>query len=104
MRKEGPPSSLRRAYGYREARASGVTGFQESRSVNQIQKDIKESEATRQLNDEVKSDPEWGPFVKHWIIAKLRPSEIVQSLENAKFDVWLRRKGMHATRKRYAKF
>ena len=96
------PRSLRMDFGYKRARASGVTGFQESRSVRQINPDLERNQAVRQLNYEVKKDPDWSRFVAHWIREGVSPQDVLQSLWNAQHDAWRRRKGY--AHNRYAPF
>jgi hypothetical protein len=84
------PTNLRMGFGYREARASGLTGFQEERSPRQVNRDLKANQIARRLRDEVSKDPEWSPFVEHWVRSGLSPQEVLQSLHNAQFNAWLR--------------
>jgi hypothetical protein len=102
------PTSLRMGFGYHQARASGMGGIRADRSPRQVNRYIKDSkdarEATRRLREEIANDPEWVPFVEHWVCEGLSAPEVFQSLSNAQYDVWLRRKGFHRLRARYAKF
>lgn len=62
-----PPTSLRMGFGYHQARQSGMGGIRQDRSPNQVNKAVNESKAARRLRDAVETDPDWGPFVEHWI-------------------------------------
>jgi hypothetical protein len=103
-----PPSHLRMGFGYSQARAAGLRGLRTDRSPRQVNRLINDRktvrEATLHLREEVEKEPEWAPFVQHWISEGLSAPEISQSLRNAQFDVVLRRKGYHGMRARYAKF
>lgn len=61
------PTSLRMGFGYRQARASGLGGLRPDRSPNQVNKYVSASKAAREIRREVEADPEWGPFVAHWL-------------------------------------
>jgi hypothetical protein len=91
-----PPTNLRMGFGYHQARVAGLGGIRESRSPRQVNRYINERktvrEATAWLRDEVKKDAEWSPFVQHWISEGCNAQEVMQSLANAQFDVWWRRK------------
>jgi hypothetical protein len=95
-------------FGYRQARAAGLGGLRSDRSPRQVNRFVNdrksEREAAAWLREQVANDPEWGPFVEHWVRKGLSASEVQQSLANAQFDVWLRRKQFHRLRARYAKF
>ena len=67
MARNDPPSSLRRGFGYHQAKQSGMGGIRQDRSPNQVNKAIDESKAARRIRKVVERDPEWGPFVEHWI-------------------------------------
>ena len=95
------PTSLRMGFGYGQARASGMGGIRADRSPDQVNREISERKVAKQIREEVELDPEWGPFVEHWIRERLEAQDILQALWNAKFDVWRRRKGFKA---RYAPF
>ena len=66
-----PPTSLRRGYGYHQARAAGLGGLRADRSPRQVNLLIKgrkaQREAEKQLREEIAKDAEWAPFVEHWI-------------------------------------
>lgn len=70
-----PPTSLRRVYGYHQARAAGLGGIRIDRSPRQVNREIKENQAARRLKDEIKKDSEWDKFVKHWIASERSTAE-----------------------------
>jgi hypothetical protein len=61
------PTSLRMGFGYGQARASGMGGIRADRSPNQVNLYVRESKAASMLREEVEADPDWKPFVEHWI-------------------------------------
>lgn len=89
-----PPTSLRRGYGYRQARAAGLGGVRADRSPRQVNNYIKARKADdngkEYLRDEIHKDPEWGPFVEHWIREGLSVNDVVNALYNAKYYAWCR--------------
>jgi hypothetical protein len=103
-----PPTTLRMGFGYNQARAAGLGGLRADRSPRQVNRLIHDRkpvrEATRYLRESIERDPEWTPFVEHWIREGLTALDIAESLGNAKRDVLLRQKGWHNIRTRYAKF
>jgi|KBSSwiStaDraftv2_1062776.scaffolds.fasta_scaffold341951_3 hypothetical protein len=87
-----PPTTLRRVYGYHQARASGVGGVRADRSPRQVnrywaeRKEANENiEYVRQIVD---ADPEWLPFVLHWKGEGLTVAQIADSLHDAKYYMW----------------
>ncbi|UFS76919.1 MULTISPECIES: hypothetical protein [unclassified Tardiphaga] len=62
------PTSLRMGFGYHQARKSGLGGIRADRSPNQVNRDTRENKAARQLREEAEADPDWGPFIEHWIL------------------------------------
>jgi len=95
-------------FGYHQARVAGLGGLRTDRSPRQVNRLIDERkterDALRHLREEVERDPEWAPFVEHWILEGLTAPDIWESLRCAKYDVWLRSKGFHRLRERYRKF
>lgn len=96
------PTSLRMGFGYNQARKSGMGGLRTDRSPNQVNKIIDERRVAKSIREEIERDPEWGPFVEHWIRKKLPARDVLQSLWNAQHDAWRRRKGFKTTR--FARF
>ena len=54
-------------FGYHQARQSGMGGIRQDRSPNQFNRAIDENKAARRMRQVLKSEPEWPPFVEHWI-------------------------------------
>jgi hypothetical protein len=94
-----PPTNLRMGFGYHQARQSGMGGIRQDRSPNQVNREIDERQIAKQIREVIESDPEWAPFVAHWVKEKVKARDIIQSLSNAQVDAWRRRKGY---RTRYA--
>jgi hypothetical protein len=92
-----PPTTLRMGFGYHQARASGLRGLRTDRSPNQVNRIIgdrkTERAAIRYIREMVEGDPEWGPFVEHWVREGLGADDISTALYNAQFYAWLRRNG-----------
>lgn len=88
-----PPSALRMGFGYRQARAAGLGGIRAARSPRQVNIEMSERRIARELRDVVERDPQWGPFVEHWIKEGLKPRDVLQSLRYAEFDAYWRRRG-----------
>lgn len=92
-------------FGYHQARAAGLDGLRQDRSPRQVNLEIGERKIARQLRAEVEKDPDWGPFVEHWVKSKLPAKDVLQALWNAQYDASFRRKGYHRLWKnRYAPF
>jgi hypothetical protein len=89
-----PPTSLKMGFGYRQARAAGLEGIRRDRSprqVNLIVRDRKsEKEALEYIQGMVADDPEWKPFVEHWVREGLNAQAVVTALYNAQFRAWQR--------------
>jgi hypothetical protein len=66
-----PPTNLRMGFGYKQARAAGLTGIRTSRAPRTVNRLIEENRQNRSvvefLQDAVAKDPGWGPYVKHRI-------------------------------------
>jgi hypothetical protein len=79
-------------FGGLEAKDIGITNFHRPRAPSSVNRDIEESDAARELQLEIKKDPEWEGFVRHWI--KEGHSAVVTSeaLSRAKMYMWLKRK------------
>ena len=74
------PTSLRMGFGYHQARASGLGGVRSDRSPNQVNKYTSASKAARGLRREIEADPEWGPFVAHWLQQGIGAVEVAYML------------------------
>jgi len=85
-------------FGYRQAREAGLGGIRGSRSPQQVNRLIEETKIARKLREIVTDDPEWAPFVQHWIMEKLPPADILQSYYNARHDASLRKRGWRNNR------
>ncbi len=46
----------------------------------------------KELRVEVESDPDWKPFVEHWIREGVAAKDVLQSLYNARFHMLLRQR------------
>ena len=94
-------TSLRMGFGYHQARASGLGGVRQERSPQQVNREVGERQIAKQIREFIESEPEWAPFIAHWVKEKLTAHEILQSLSNARFDVWRRKNSFRA---KYAPF
>jgi hypothetical protein len=50
-------------------------------------------DAEKLLRDEVKKDPEWAPFVQHWIYEGFDAEHTADLLWRVKRDLWFRQRG-----------
>jgi transcription initiation factor TFIID subunit TAF12 len=73
-RKEGPPSTLRRGHGPKEAHDSGLKEYVQDRAVSSMKKDIDEQRALREVNELAHAHPEM----------KAKFAEIVRAVGNNK--------------------
>src|SRR5258708_7743753 len=78
------PTNLRMGFGYHQARAAGLKGIQASRSPKQVNRIIEENkterDAVKLIRQTVKNDPDWAPFVEHWVREGLSADQIYDSL------------------------
>jgi hypothetical protein len=77
------PASGRIGYGFEQARAAGAP-FVASRSGKQMNADLIESNAASKLHEIVKADPEWAPFVEHWIRDGLSATATADAISRAR--------------------
>jgi IS1 family transposase len=100
-----PPSHLRMGFGYPQARAAGLRGLRRDRPPKEVNRIIdsrkSERETIRQVQEVVENDPEWRPFVEHWIREGVSADEILYSLRLAEYDAWRRQHARPAARWRF---
>jgi len=93
MSKNDPPTTMRMGFGYEQARSAGLGGVRPSRSPRQVNRSIKDAQVARELRKEVDKDPDWAPFVKHWIEEGRSSERTLHGLRCAQRYVWAKRKG-----------
>jgi hypothetical protein len=77
--KNDKPTSLRRGFGYEQARAAGLGGVLASRSPRQVNKILKEKKSTRSATEllrESAQDPDWVPLIKYRVAEGQTPEQI----------------------------
>jgi hypothetical protein len=62
-----PPTSLRMGFGHRQARASGMGGFEEGPSTRQMNFDLEWREQEKEIRAIVEEYPAAGPVVRRMI-------------------------------------
>lgn len=62
-----PPTSLRMAFGYRQARASGIDGFEKEPSTGQMNFDLQWRDGEKEIRAIVEKYPSAGPIVRRMI-------------------------------------
>jgi len=71
-------------FGYKQARAAGLRGIRADRSPGQVNRTVAKSKEEREcvyyLRAAVEADPEWGPFIAHWVNEGLSAEATYQSL------------------------
>jgi hypothetical protein len=71
-------------FGYHQARAAGLRGLRTDRSPNQVNRIIDNRKTERAgicyIRGMVESDPEWGPFVEHWVSEGLSADDVSSAL------------------------
>jgi hypothetical protein len=96
MVRNDAPTSLRRGFGYYQARRSGMGGIRRDRSPNQINEAIDENNAARRVRGALSNDPDWARFVKHWILDGMTAEVTEDALFRAQGHMSDRMKGFPA--------
>lgn len=87
------PTSLRMLFGYYNARQAGLGGVRADRSPREINKISRSNKLIKELLREVETDPEWEPFVVHWIKNGFSIESTMASLQRAKSYAWYKSRG-----------
>ncbi|MGO9701879.1 MAG: hypothetical protein ACLPX7_21735 [Xanthobacteraceae bacterium] len=91
------PTSLRMGFGYHQARLAGLGGIRADRSPRRVNRHIKhrrdERTAIEYLQNEIRKDPDWKPFVEHWIREGFNASTVLDFLWRAQRDLLYRAVG-----------
>lgn len=88
-----PPTSMQMRFGGLDAKDIGVTNFHRPRAASSINRDLKENDAARKLQSEVKKDLGWEPFIKHWIQGGCSAEDAFDMLQRAKMYMRVKRLG-----------
>jgi hypothetical protein len=87
------PTSLRMGFGHHQARRAGLGGVRPDRSPRAVNKITRDNKLVKRLLDELESDPDWKPFVVHWLTCGLSVEATRESLNRAKLYARYRARG-----------
>ena len=87
------PTSLKMLFGYDNARRSGLGGIRPDRSPREVNRISRANKLVKELLQEVEADPDWEPFVVHWLMSGLSLEKTRESLTRAKLYARYRARG-----------
>lgn len=87
------PTSLRMGFGYDQALQAGLGGLRADRSPRAVNKIARANKLVKELFNEIEADPDWGPFIEHWLSNGFTIEATRDSLDRAKLYARYRARG-----------